>query len=142
MCWTSKEKPILRIAPRNIPVIKILEKREERLFSPVMHNAEWFLGMLALEHDLLPSEKYYSVLYKKYVIEKAFHSYRTRCSELAHSMISWWKEVDRREGLSKTYVMCAAHIPKGAQYYMNEEEYVSNRLIIDKIISDRYFLYH
>lgn len=137
MCWTSKEKPILRIAPRNIPVIKILEKRSNRLFSPIIHNAEWFLGMLALEHDLKPSEKYYSVWYKKYVIEKAFHSYRTRYSKSAlRFTISWWKEVNRREGLNRTYVICAAHIPKGAQYYMNEEEYVSNRLIIDKIISD------
>ena len=137
MCWTSKEKPILRIAPRNIPVIKILEKRGNRLFSPIMHNAEWFLGMLALEHDLKPSEKYYSVWYEKYMIEKAFHSYRKRCSKLAlRSTISWWKEVSRREGLSRTYVICAAHIPKGAQYYMNEAEYVSNRLIIDEILND------
>ena len=136
MCWINKERPILRIAPRNIPVIKILEKRDGRLFSPIIQNAEWFLGMLALEDDLLPSEKYYSVLYKKYVIEKAFHSYRKRCSKLACSMISWWKEIDRREGRNRTYVICAAHIPKGAQYYMNEEEYVSNRLVIDEIISD------
>lgn len=50
-------------------------------------------------------------------------------------MISYRREVDLLNGRSRTYVMCAAHIPKGAQYYMNEEAYVSNRLVVDKIMS-------
>lgn len=135
MCWISEKKPILKIAPRNIPVLKILEKRDGRLFSPVMHNAEWFLGMLALENDFLPSEKYYSWWCDKYTIDEGFHSYRKRALLASHYTVSLWKKIDEMQGIDKTYVMCAAHIPKGAQYYMNETEYVSNRLVVDKIIS-------
>lgn len=158
MCWTSKEKPILRIAPRNIPVYKVLRRPSTRtkylypyhrweaepyqlkrlywadkLDEPIFLSSSFYTAAMSFERDC-------------YRIEHGIHSIRKRCVKREYNPINnqdsymYKNPIDEKRMIFlrkyKTSKLCLCHIPKGAKYYLNGTEYVSDRIIVDEIMND------
>ena len=119
MCFIVK-KLERKIAKKNISCYKILEKRNfgNRFLCSPYYNFHWKLGVE--ESTYLENLDQYDIVFQ---INEGFHSYITKK-----------KAIDK-----KTIMLCndisfvfKAIIPKGAEYYENEFEYVSNKLVIEK----------
>lgn len=129
MCWRSKKKPVLQIASEDIAVEKVLLGGEGCLmYSPAYTECCWVSGELKCE-ELGEVEKEKDC----YVVNEGFHS----CERITYDGKSGeWMSFSRGEYVpifmaDDGEIVCKAIIPKGAEYYVNEDgEYVSNMLQI------------
>ena len=153
MCWASRIKPKRSIAIRDIPVYKILtyDPATDGYISPFYY---WRYKFKEKAESILDIPQlgtaFRSIPDPIYFIDKGLHSYRKKSLRKGQKRpyssyievitqglsISRYKiSVDWRLKYLKREVLCSAHIPKGASYYLNEcGEYVSDTLVIDKVL--------
>ena len=130
MCWKSKNKPILKVADKDIPVKKVLERSFGELCSPYFVEFTWEIGKVyEVEMEVLMESD------GDYVIESGFHSAeeieKIEADDLddyynvylanKHPIVMSFKKLDIYDAV----------IPAESNYYVNEYgEYVSDRLKI------------
>lgn len=138
MCWISYDKPEVKTAEEDIPVVKMLIKEGDRLYSPVMGmgyilNIEYFQQYLNLveEND-------------KYNITKGFHSMSSNIriekkylSFFDTTYLQFWSRKNNKLvwyfPIKKECVLARCIIPKGSTYCINDnDEYASTSI---KVIS-------
>ena len=138
MCWITFKKPVKLIAKEDIIVQKVICRRDNgRLKSPCKGNIIWSNNINIILTTALDSPKRD---YKKKTIHEGFHSAKKLelvslylfeasvwCSK--RELVLWHESND---------VLCEFIIPKGATYYVNENDaYVSNKIMFTgKIIED------
>ena len=127
MCWVSNYIPKLKTAEEDIKVKKILLKaKDSSLHSPCKTDFKWELGKV-YESELGEISRPLSY----YRINNGFHS----CQNICKSDIYWCSYINNEMhmlfGINEGEEIFDAIIPKGSEYYFNEDgEYVSNKLII------------
>lgn len=132
MCWTSRTKPKLQTAKKNIVVYKVVRLNEniiESLIKRFRYELERKYEIPKLK--LLPPECFdfdsdYGLLYKVY---EGFHSYNTYVDALLQHELNCF---DPFSYVKTKVVECI--IPKGSKYYRNETVTVSNAIIIGRIL--------
>ena len=137
MCWTTKEKPVLKIATEEIKVKKVLTIN---MNSPY-YSKKWEANKVyKLEHPIEPFEIRWGT---EWAIEEGFHScaniyehFINGTEYLSSSRIFNWMTFTISTFILPVCVFDAV-IPKGSEYYENEYgEMVSNKLkIIGKCAS-------
>lgn len=111
MCWISKTLPVKHIAGRDFTVYKsVMLTEEDNIISTVFLFKYKLFKLYQIPKLIIQTTD------NKYVIKEGFHSYR-RLHKTPYS----------------AYIVCI--IPKGAIYYKNKEEIVSNKLIPIKLIT-------
>lgn len=160
MCWQSRKKPILRTAIRDIPVYKVLRcPNSHTSYLYPYHRWEakpYQLGRLYWadkldEPTLCTLASFYCTLASScgrdcYRIEHGVHSIRKRCVKREYNPINdkdsymYKNPIDEKRMIFlrkyNTSKLCLCRIPRGAKYYLNGIEYVSDRIIVDKIMND------
>lgn len=143
MCWTSAKKPVLKTAKRNIMVKKVLDKYMQ---SPIYHF-QWRTDKVYTNEGVTirPFESAYQIIKygRNWVIEDGLHSCRNiyiLCWNDKEYLSSQPKFDARNFVLLNSgrfrfkFKVYDAVIPKGANYYVNEQgEYVSDRLMIKRL---------
>ena len=133
MCWKSKNKPILKIADKDIPVKKLLDEHRLGLFSPFMSQFKWNLGE---ERESEMEEPDYSLSSDDWRIRLGLHSLEeAREAKLDTTYYGiaygYYCKGNYIAFSADTLFPYDAIIPKGANYYVNEYgEFVSDRLKI------------
>lgn len=124
MCWKTCKTPIKQIAESDLKVYKILRRVENYIVSPIW---EFFIWELNKTYKTKLDNPY---CYKDIdIIKRGFHSLLD--SPKLHSGRIWCtKSCDVMYYSPNEYVF-EAIIPKGSEYYENEDgEIVSNQLKI------------
>ena len=166
MCWASK-KANKKVADKNIPIFKVCSRTTKKdIVLPIYRqhdgNFTYFvykLGIIYKDHNALSDirkvdEGFFSIGYHYdlgyYEINRAYHSYSLEtvnikfCTDegvlrIMHGetkLDTFW---DRDEG-TPYFVIVEGYIPKGSEYYLNENgEYVSDAICLTNI-NDNYVL--
>ena len=123
MCWSSKIKPVLLIAGKDIPVKKILlHQGTNDYVSPCYKQFGWNINKV---HTTKLGEPIVHPL--SYDISQGFHS----CEDIIALDVFWATGFHIIFERDYDEVVVSAIIPKGSEYYKNEfGEYVSNKLKI------------
>lgn len=133
MCFEKQVKRFLKphIAKEDITCYKIIIFEDEQIKSQTNYYPYQLGELNKLEDDLDPHyfDETYRPAHKRpaiMIISRGFHSFRDV------------REEDKKN-YNKEHVFDAERvvectIPKGAEYFMNQYEYVSNQIIINKIL--------
>ncbi len=121
MCFLiSHMTPAMRIATEDIPCIKVLQHRRYKfgrraILSPSQDAVYW--NWLNWRKKKIKKRSRLERPNQRNSINKGLHTYRPEIS------INIFANIQEKH---------IAYIPKGAKYYMNNKEYVSNRLVVFK----------
>lgn len=142
MCWNSKKHQKVRIARRNIKVLKVVQQKPNNCteFFPYYYegNCSYVLNEespfvhIKLE-DLSQPKRHYC-----YKINTGYHSYKRSLQYMIVLNVGIF--IDNRHFFPRryeTYEVCIMEciIPKGTMYYLNEDgEYVSEKIKPIKVI--------
>lgn len=120
MCFAIKKNDeVARVTPVDITVYKILEVNVNGgLYSPTQ-STSWTLDLVAVIHDLKRVRSHTAD-----TIDAGLHSLRT---------LQDAKDFKRSNYPNSFYKICTAVIPKGALYWENATQYVSDRLTVKTI---------
>ena len=144
MCFELNAKSKELIAEKDITCYKILiEKEDDTLVSPFI-NTDYKLNYLHYAdcelQDKFQFEIYKSPYNSKHIgsISQGIHAYR----KFKSGYIDFKYDNHLRYNIrtSKRFVHVKCIIPKGAKYYKNETEYVSDRLFVKEECSYNSFI--
>ena len=140
MCWTSNSKPIKQVADDDIPVFKLCMRSSENIILPYHYGRDLtymvggtYSSDIRMVHAVIGWETLYN-------IHEGLHSFSPKCTinplsqgkisvcTPKHKEVGGWYSTDRL-----CVLLCL--IPKGATYYLNDnEEYVSDTIKVVKAI--------
>lgn len=136
MCWVGKCD--VKIAKRNFYVYK-LGRVSDRGFNSLYQDFIYIPGVLNEKVEISPIIPHYYSTYKllkeQYgIIHEGYHSYRDIAmpySDLGlHSRIIYLGEIAENIRLNNNYSIAAFIVPKGFEYYENDNgEIVSSNII-------------
>ena len=153
MCWytNKKELSVPQIAEQDIPIIKVLAKRDDGSYFSPHRNAEYELNK-EYSVDKIQINYTKGFLCDNWMISKGLHCYnvdvvdKNRCRH--YGMLYTDKNVDefliqftnRRvsyiDVMGGICVLCNGYIPKGTSYYINEcGEIVTTKYVITEELS-------
>lgn len=135
MCWSTNKKPMKRIATDDIPVYKYVNLVTKRKFpwfwkKEIIAAISDIVGYRYIPYlsnrpvEVLPinSEAFYM---EEWIINAGYHSVLTEDTEIVPGLLPNVKFI----------------IPKGATYYLNEDNEIvsSNIIMTDELVNQKYW---
>lgn len=132
MCWESNTIPIKQVAEENIPIYKIC-RGHDKIRAYFHIDYIYTLNKVYKQDEPIIVEEVRCYFFKKYTIDKAFHSYLASCKMRSEEKGS--AKVCHASYRSSFLLYVMGYIPIGTTYYVNEEgEVASDEIILTDYI--------
>ena len=129
MCWSNHLIPDLQIAKEDIPIFKVLNDDFSAYYLDFTYN-------LNEEYKTVLDDPTFIRRYSSWIVNSGFHSYSTSCVIIKQSINSICIHSPRSvvNDYYHNFLVVDGIIPKGAQYYLNDDgEYVSDKIMLTNI---------